>query len=97
MTETFCKRICGYACESKGSSKRRVMDQIVEDIETSGLTNERIIAKADQENSMTDIQKEIAKARKGHGTAIESSRVGDSNSNGRVERAIEELAGFVKT
>ena len=45
---------------------------------------------------MTDTQKEIAKARQGHGNAIENSQLGD-NSHGRVERAIQYLAGIVRT
>ena len=32
-----------------------------------------------------------------YGTAIEQSRVGDSNSNGRVERAVQELKGLTRT
>ena len=32
-----------------------------------------------------------------YGTAIEQSLVGDSNSNGRVERAVQELKGLTRT
>ena len=56
-----------------------------------------IILKADQEASIKDVQRAVAKARTGHGTAIEQSRVGDSNSNGRVERAIQDLKGLTRT
>ena len=31
------------------------------------------------------------------GTAIEQARAGDSNSNGRVERAIQDLKGLMRT
>ena len=47
--------------------------------------------KGDQQAFITDLHHEIAKARKGHGTALEGSRLGDSNSNGKVERAIQDV------
>ena len=73
-----------------------MVEQIVEDLETIGLPNERIILKADQETSMTDIQQAVAKLRKGHGSAIEQSRVGDSNSNSRIERVIQDFKGLTR-
>ena len=97
MVETLCRSVWGYACETKGGSEEWVVDQVVEDIETIGLASERIIIKGDQESSLTDLQRQIAKARCGYGSALESSRVGDSNSNGRVERAIQDLCGLVRT
>ena len=96
MIETMCRSIWAYAVESKGSDAW-VAEQMVDDLETVGLANERIIIKADQEAAITDLQKTVAKLRKDHGSALEQSRVGDSNSNGRVERAIQDLKGFVRT
>ena len=96
MIETMCRSIWAYAVESKGSDAW-VAEQMVDDLETVGLANERIIIKADQEAAITDMQKTVAKLRKDHGSALEQSRVGDSNSNGRVERAIQDLKGFVRT
>ena len=46
-----------------------------------------MIIKAVQEVSITDLQRSVASLRAEYGTAIEQSRVGDCNSNGRVERA----------
>ena len=97
MAETLCRSIWAYAVRSKGATETWMVEQIVEDLETIGLSNERIILKADQETSMTDIQQAVAKLRKGHGSAIEQSRVGDSNSNGRIERAIQDLKGLIRT
>ena len=72
-------------------------EQIVDDFETVGLANERIVIKADQEVAITDLQRSVARLRKDHGSALEQSRVGDSNSNARVERAIQDLKGLVRT
>ena len=97
MIETMCRSVWAYACSAKGGSEEWLVDQIVEDMDTIGLAEERIIVKTDQEPSMTDMQKSIAKERAKHGTALENSRVGDSNSNGKVERAIQDFEGLART
>ena len=61
------------------------------------MSKERIICKSDQDAAITELQTEIAKRRADIGTAIENSKVGDSNSNGRVERSIRDLKGMVRT
>ena len=58
---------------------------------------ERIMVKTDPESSMTDIHKSIAKVRAKHQTKLENSCVGDSNSNGRVERPIQDVEGLERT
>ena len=97
MVETACHSMWAYAVESKGGGETWVAEQIVEDLETVGISQERLIVKADQENSITDLQREIAKARGPLGTAIEQSKVGDSNTNGKIERAIQDFKGLVRT
>ena len=97
MAETLCRSVWAYAVTTKGAGEAWVAEQIVEDLETVGLSQERIIVKADQEASITDVQRAVVQARSGLGTALEQSRVGDSNSNGRVERAIQDLKGLTRT
>ena len=59
-----------------------------------GLKEDRIIAKEDQEPAIIDVAKEIARNRGGRfGTAVDNSRVGDSDSNGTIERAIQDVEG----
>ena len=77
--------------------RREVIEQIADDIATVGLSQERIIVKSDQEVSITDVQNALVKVRAGFGTAVENSRVGDSNSNGRIERAIQDIKGLIRT
>ena len=96
MLETMCRSIWAYAVENKGSDDW-VAEQIIDDLETVGLAGERIIIKADQEVAITDLQRTVARLRKDYGSALEQSRVGDSNSNGKVERAIQDLKGLVRT
>ena len=98
MLETLCKSIWAYAIEGKGAiSVDWLAQQVVEDIETVGLAEERIITKTDQEASIIQLQQEVARRRKDTGTALENSRVGDSDSNGRIERAMREVKGLIRT
>ena len=98
MLETMCSSTWSYAIEGKGAiSVEWLAQKVVEDIETVGLAQERIITKTDQEASIVQLQQEVAKHRKDGGTALENSRVGDSDSNGKIERAIRDVKGMVRT
>ena len=97
MVETSCMSVWGYAVESKGNADPWIAEQITEDMETIGIANERIIVKSDQEASIMDVARCVGKLRKDFGTAIENSKVGSSNTNGKVERAIQDLKGVIRT
>ena len=98
MQESQCRSVWAYAVEHKGSSEAWVIDQIAEDLDTVGLRNDRIIIKSDQETSANDIAREVSKCRAStYGTAIENSAVGDSNSNGIVERAVRSCKDQIRT
>ena len=73
-------------------------EQVCKDLETIGLKNERIVLKSDQESSIVDVMKEIQKARASDfGSALDNSRVGDSDSNGFIETAIGSFEGVART
>ena len=89
------KSIWAYPVEGKGvSAAEWLISQVIEDLDTCGLDGCHMVVKSDQEPAIVEVQKEIAEVRRRvgtGGTAIENSRVGDSQSNGGVERAILEL------
>ena len=103
----WCLRMSGtkapwaYPVEGKGvEAADWLVTQILEDLDTCGLDGCRLVLNSDQEPSIVEVQHAIKDARgkaHSHGTAIENSKVGDSNSNARVERAIQELGGLVRT
>ena len=98
MQESECRSVWAYAVEHKGSTEEWAVDQICEDLDTIGLRNDRIIVKSDQESSANDIAREISKRRASeYGTGLENSAIGDSNSNGTVERAIQDMEGQART
>ena len=67
MVETMCHSVWAYVVESKGSGEEWMIDQMLEDMQTVGLANERIIIKTDQENAITDVQNALGKARQAFG------------------------------
>ena len=90
MKETSCSSVWAYPVAHKGATMEPwVVKQLLYDMETVGLNNERIVVKVDQEASIKELQKAIANARGGE-TALEEARVGDSNSNARIEVAVQE-------
>ncbi len=98
MLETLCESVWSYAIEGKGATSLDwLAAKVVEDIETVGLSKERIISKTDQEPAIIQLQKEVARLRKEAGTALENSKVGDSDSNGKIEKAMREVKGMIRT
>ena len=102
MKETMCSSVWAYALKSKSVAEDPwVADQLVDDMCTIGMARERVVIKSDQEASIVELQSEVAKRRGfadyGVGTGIENSKVGDSNSNGKIERAIRDVKGMIRT
>ena len=98
LKETMCDPVWAYALKSKSVAEDHwVADQIVDDLNTIGMAKDRIIVKSDQEASIVELQSEIARRRSDVGTSLENSKVGDSNSNGKVERAIRDVGNMVRT
>ena len=59
-----------------------------------------LVLKSDLEPAIKEVQEEIAQKRREDGavgTARENSRVGDSSTNGRTERAIQVVGGMIRT
>ena len=66
-----------------------LVGHILGGLDASGLDKARIVTKSDQEPAIVEMQAEMSQMRgemKAMGTAEENLRVGDSSSNGRVEK-----------
>ena len=102
MKETMCGSVWAYSLRSKSVAEDPwVADQLVDDMCTIGMAQERVVIKSDQEAAIVELQLEVAKRRNyadyGVGTGIENSKVGDSNSNGKIERAIRDVKNMIRT
>ena len=71
-----------------------VINAILRDIEHLG--HKKIVFKTDQEAAMKGLQERIRMARSDQ-TILENSPVEESQSNGVVEKAIQEVEGMVRT
>ena len=93
MTDHETKAVFAYVCECKGSESKGVVDQVVEDINKLGRT--KVILKTDQEPAIRDAQRAVRDKRK-HEAILENSPVGESQSNGIVERCIQTVVAQVR-
>ena len=70
---------------------------MLEDMETIGLKNERVVVKSDQEPAIVEVMKEVQRRRESdYGTALDNSRVGDSDSNGTIESMVGLAEGMAR-
>ena len=98
LKETMCDSVWAFALKNKSAAEDIwIADQIVDDLNTSGMGKNKIIVKTDQVASVVELQTEIARRRVDVGTISENSKVGDSNSNGIVERAIRDVGNMMRT
>ena len=86
--------LCANAVPRKGLMNMYGADELIEDIEKLGYSE--IILKSDGEPALINIQNEVQRRREGK-TILENSPVGDSRSNGHAERAVQSIAGHVRT
>ena len=98
MQESHSRSVWAYNVATKGASESWVVEQIVEDLYTVGLKNDRIVVKSDQEASAQELSRAVAHARESdYGTAIEASAVGESDTNASIERAIQDVEAQIRT
>lgn len=93
--------ILNYLARAKGLLRDPwIVQQMMEDLDTLGLNGHQLAVKCDQEAAVEDAQREIVRRRSADGgrkTAAENSRLGGSDSNGRMERAVGESAAMIRT
>ena len=102
LKDAWHKSIWVYPVVGKGvTAAQWLPDMVKADMASScGLDNCMLVVKSDQEPAIKELQEEIARQRRvdgAVGTVIENSKVGDSSSNGRTERAIQEVGGMIRT
>ena len=62
MKELTNNSVWAYAVKQKGcAEEKRLVDQILQDLETAGVKSADWVVKTDQENAITELQNEIAR------------------------------------
>ena len=75
MIETLCRSVWAYALGGEGeASVDWTSAQIIDDLATAGVSEERIIMKPDQGNSIIQLQNGSAKGREGYGSVVGNPR-----------------------
>ncbi len=75
MQESLLGSVWSYPIETKGANEQWMIEQMLEDVETVGFKNERVVIQSDQESAIIDVLKEIQRRRESdYGTAIDSSK-----------------------
>ena len=86
----------GHAVPLKGAGVDWIAGQMVRDIYKCGYYG-RVVLRSDQEPALQDLLEEVARKRGDLPTVIESSPVGESQSNGFIERAVRSVEEMVRT
>ena len=101
-----CTSVWAYPVEKKGATEEWVTAQLVEDFETIGLKSEKITLKSDQEPSIRALFEATFVRSQREGECYnpsleqfvpEASAVGESQSNGKAENAVQRLEDMVRT
>ena len=80
----------------KESGDPWIATRIAADIGELDCGSSRVVLKADQEVAITDVQRQVVAVRSGE-TVPMNSPVGESQSNGRVENAVQRVQGLNRT
>ena len=98
MIETLCESVWAYPVYAKGVlSDVWLTGTITNDLATVAVANTRIVIKFDAEPAIVDLRQVVGASRGGTPTGYDDSRVGDSNSNVKLERTIREVKGLIRT
>ena len=94
----FSEATFAHVVTEKGVSSGWIVKRIMEDINSLGYGDIGIIVKSDQEPAITEIQEAVKKERSTRApTVLINSPVGESQSNGVVERRIQKVQGQIRT
>ena len=100
MKDSIMESVFAYAVDRKGAENEiGLAKQMLDDLDSLGLNQSKLVVRSDQEPSVTAVKADLSRQRleAGRGTAVEDTAVGDSNANGRVERAVQKVAGVTRT
>ena len=96
--ETLCDSVWAYTVAAKGvASDPWLPGVLARDLATVGVAHTRIVLKTDTEPAIVDLRRAVGDKRGDAATGYDDSRVGDSNSNARIERTIREVKGLIRT
>ena len=85
-----------HVVDAKGASADSAGKQVLKDLRKMGHHG-KIVVKTDQESSIIDLFKAVAKEREAAGTILETAARSDSKGNGKSEKAVQSIEEMVRT
>lgn len=96
ICDTESQFLAGHAVGSKGASARHAMALILRDLRKMGHYG-HLRVKSDQESSITDLFRAVAKERGDAKTVLEHAPRSDSKSNGLAGKAVQSIEEMART
>lgn len=87
--------LAAHVVPCKGSDAEWVVKQAIRDLERMGIRG-KVVLKSDQEPAIVEMLNDVARRRDGAQTILEHAPRGDSQANGRAERAVRTTEEFVR-
>ena len=88
--------LAGHVVDAKGSSAEHALGQVLRGLRKMGHYGS-LRVKTDQESSITDIFRAVAKERGESRTVLETAPRSDSKGNGQAEKAVQSIEEMVRT
>ena len=89
-------RVQAHHVTCKGSGDPEIATRMAADIEELGYGTPPVVLKADQEAAIANVQRKVVAVRSGE-TVPMNSPVDESQSNGRVENAVQRVQNLIRT
>ena len=88
--------LAGHVVDSKGASAEHIVQQVLKDLRKMGHYGD-IKVRMDQESSLSDLFRAVARQRGSSRTVITHAARSDSKGNGQAEKAVQSIEEMLRT
>ena len=96
LCDDISQFLAGLVVSAKGASCESAVGQVLKDLRNMGRHG-RVVVRTDQEPSIIDMLKAVAKERGDVKTIIETAARSESKGNGKAEKAVQSIEEMVRT
>ena len=96
LRDRATKFLTGHVVEQKGAGQQGAVNQLLKDLRKMGYYD-KVVIRTDQEASIVDLFKQVAKDRGASKTILETAPRSDSKANGEAENAVQSVEQMVRT
>ena len=96
ICDTESQFLAGHVVDAKGASAEHAIGQVLRDLRKMGHYGS-LRVRTDQESSIADLIRAVAKQRGEARTVLEHAARSDSKGNGQAEKAVQSIEEMVRT